>query len=44
MVLSVPLLVVGAVLIAYAVRFRRESDSGESVAVAGPRANQSGDS
>ncbi len=43
MVLSVPLLVIGAMLIAYAVRLRREIDSDESVAVAGPGANQGGD-
>ncbi len=39
MVLSVPLLVIGTMLIAYAVRLRREAGSGESVTVAGPRAN-----
>ena len=41
MVLSVPLVVVGAALIAYAVRFRREreADSGDSIPLAGPRTN-----
>jgi phosphatidylglycerol:prolipoprotein diacylglycerol transferase len=44
MVLSVPLLLIGAALIAYAVRFRREADSGQGAAAAGPRANQGVDS
>jgi phosphatidylglycerol---prolipoprotein diacylglyceryl transferase len=39
MVLSVPLVVVGAALIAYAVRFRREADSGDSIPLARPRTN-----
>ncbi len=44
MVLSAPLFIVGVVLIAHAVRFRREAVSGESAAVAGPRTNLGVDS